>query len=81
VRVEAHVELGPVPSLFPEHDVYPASVFPGGMRNLYRIKLLGTRFLGDYEIQPDLLHLHSRLSNDWALAEEVLTKQAPAAPG
>jgi hypothetical protein len=48
VKVDAHVSFGPLSFLFREHDVYPATVIDGGMRNLYHIKLLGTHFLGDH---------------------------------
>jgi hypothetical protein len=74
VTVDAHVSFGPIPFLFPEHDVYPASVFGGGMRNIYHIKLLGTRFLGDYHVQPGNRQVDSRLTNEWALIQETLKK-------
>ena len=73
VSVDAHVRFGPVPFLFREHDRYPASVIDGGMRNLYHIKLLGTRFLGDYQVQPDRRHVASALTNAWAVTKEILT--------
>ena len=74
VQIDAHVSFGPFAFLFPEHDVYPATVIDGGMRNLYRIKLLGTRFLGDYRVQPDRRQVISTLSNDWSIANETLNK-------
>jgi hypothetical protein len=74
VTVDAHVSFGPISFLFPEHDVYPASVFDAGMRNIYHIKLLGTRFLGDYRVQPGNRQVESKLANDWALIEETLNK-------
>lgn len=74
VTVDAHVSFGPIAFLFPEHDVYPASVFDGGMRNIYHIKLLGTHFLGDYHVQPGNRQVESKLTNDWALIEETLNK-------
>ena len=74
VRVDAHVIFGPFSFLFREHDIYPATVIDGGMRNLYHIKLLGARFLGDYRVQPDRRQVQSTLTNDWAIAHEVLNK-------
>jgi hypothetical protein len=74
VRVDAHVSFGPIAFLFREHDIYPATVIDGGMRNLYHIKLLDTRFLGDYRVQPDRRQVQSTLSNAWATAHETLNK-------
>ena len=74
VTVDAQVNFGPVSFLFREHDVYPATVIDGGMRNLYRIKLLGTHFLGDYRVQADRQQVLSTLANDWAIAQETLNK-------
>ncbi len=74
VTVDAHVSFGPISFLFPEHDVYLASVFDAGMRNIYHIKLLGARFLGDYRVQPGNRQVESKLTNDWALIEETLNK-------
>ena len=34
VEVDARVSFGPVSFLFLEHDIYPATVIDGGMRNL-----------------------------------------------
>lgn len=53
-----------------------ATVYKGGMRNLYHIKLLGTRFLGKYDVQPDRRQVQSLLTNEWAAAHEVLNKSA-----
>lgn len=75
-RVDAQVSFGPISFLFREHDVYPATVYKGGMRNLYHIKLLGTRFLGKYDVQPDRRQVQSLLTNEWAAAHEVLNKSA-----
>ena len=74
VTVDAQVNFGPVSFLFREHDIYPATVIDGGMRNLYHIKLLGTHFLGDYRVQPDRQQVLSTLDNDWATAHETLNK-------
>lgn len=74
VKVDARVNFGPISFLFREHDVYPATVVEGGMRNLYHIKLLGTRFLGDYRVQPDRRQVLSTLSNEWATAHETLNR-------
>jgi hypothetical protein len=81
VHVEARVSFGPLAFLFPEYDVYPATVFDGGMRTLYRIKLLGSRILGRYEVQPGRLQVRSTLTNSWLIAREVLDRvQAPPSP-
>jgi hypothetical protein len=74
VTVDAHVTFGPISFLFREHDVYPATVYDGGMRNLYHVKLLGTRFLGTYHVQSNRREVQSSLTNSWASANEVLTK-------
>ncbi|PYQ55546.1 MAG: hypothetical protein DMF53_27875 [Acidobacteria bacterium] len=74
VKVDAHVSFGPIPFLFREHDIYPANVQDGGFRNLYHIRLLGTRFLGDYRVQPDRKQVLSTLENEWAVAHEALNK-------
>jgi hypothetical protein len=74
VQINAHVHFGPISFLFHEHDIYGATVYDGGMRNLYHIKLLGTRFLGKYQVQPDRQHVRSLLINDWASADEMLSK-------
>ncbi len=79
VWVDARVRFGPVPFLFREHDAYPAHVFDGGMRNVYHIRLLGTRFVGNYCVQPDRAHVDAVLQNGWSVAHETLTKIAPAA--
>jgi hypothetical protein len=73
VRVDAHASFGPW-AFFPEHDEFPASVFDGGMRNLHRIKLLGGRFLGRYEVQPDRIQVNATVANEWLLAHQALTK-------
>jgi len=77
VTVDAQVNFGPVSFLFREHDVYPATVIDGGMRNLYHIRLLGIHFLGDYLVQPDRQQVLSTLANDWATAHETLNKTSP----
>jgi hypothetical protein len=74
VSVDAKVNFGPISFLFREHDVYPATVIDCGMRNLYHIKLLGSRFLGDYRVQPDRRQVLSTLANDWATAHETLNR-------
>ena len=74
VTVDAQVNFGPISFLFREHDIYPATVIDGGIRNLYHIKLLGTHFLGDYRVQPDRRQVLSTLANDWATAHEALNK-------
>ena len=79
VGVDAHVSFGPFSFLFREHDVYPARVFDCGMLNIYHIKLLGTRFIGKYEVQSDRTQVDSTLVNGWASAHEILTKAAAAA--
>lgn len=79
VWVDARVRFGPVPFLFREHDAYPAHVFDGGMRNVYHIRLLGTRFVGNYHVRPDRTHVDAVLQNGWSVAHETLTKIAPAA--
>lgn len=79
VTVDARVNFGPVSFLFRERDIYPATVIDGGMRNLYHIKLLGTRFLGNYRVQSDRRQVRSTLANDWAIAHETLDKSATPA--
>ncbi|MGH9763588.1 MAG: DUF5995 family protein, partial [Blastocatellia bacterium] len=74
VGVDAQVQFGPISFLFKEHDVYPATVVDGGMRNLYEIRLLGTRFMGNYEVQPSRTEVHSTLLNDWSSSTESLFK-------
>jgi len=71
---EAHVSFGPISFLFREHDIYPATVIDGGMRNVYHIRLLGTRFLGDYRVQPGRQQVRSTLTNEWATDSETLNK-------
>lgn len=74
VQVEADVTFGPIPFLFREKDNYSATVSDGGFRNLYRIKLLGSKFEGKYTVAPDRLRVESSLVNEWATANEVLSK-------
>jgi uncharacterized protein DUF5995 len=78
VRVDAHVNFGPLAFLFREHDVYPATVVEDGTRNIYKTKLLGTRLLGQYDVQPDRRQVRSSLTNGSAVAHEVLNKVADA---
>jgi hypothetical protein len=74
VVVDADVHFGPIPFLFRERDHYTALVSDEGMKNVYRIVLLGARFEGDYTVSADRRQVTSRLVNDWATANEVLTK-------
>jgi hypothetical protein len=74
VVVDAKVRFGPIPFLFRESDHYTAVVSDGGMKNVYRIALLGAGFEGDYTVSPDRRQVTSRLVNEWATANEVLTK-------
>lgn len=80
VGVDAQVTFGPIPSLFEEHDAYTATVSDGGFRNLYNIKLLGSRFEGRYVVSPDRARVDSSLVNEWATANEVLLKDPDPAP-
>lgn len=80
VHVDAHVTFGPIPFLFREHDTYTATVSDGGFRNLYNIRLLGSRFEGRYVVAPDRLRVESSLVNEWATANEVLIKDSPPGP-
>lgn len=81
VTVDARVCFGPLPFLFRETDHYTAVVSDEGLKNLYRIVLLGARFEGDYTVSPDRRQVTSRLINEWATAEEVLTKAEGHAEG
>ena len=76
VTVDAQVHFGPIPFLFRETDHYRAVVSEEGMKNLYRIVRLGARFEGDYTVSPDRRQVTSRLINEWATAEKLLTKAA-----
>lgn len=75
VTVDAHVRFGPIPFLFKEHDVYPATIYDGGMRAVYFIKLLATQFLGNYTVAQDRKQVHSVLTSSFAVADETLNKE------
>ncbi|MEE8586675.1 MAG: hypothetical protein V3T83_17680 [Acidobacteriota bacterium] len=66
--------FGPIRFLFREHDIYPATIYDGGMRALYYIKLLGTDFIGKYQVREDRNQVHSVLENEWAIVDETLNR-------
>ncbi len=75
VTVDAKVRFGLLSFLFNEHDVYPAVIYDKGLKALFHIDLLGTKFMGNYTVNEDDKQLLKIIENDWVRAEEILNKE------
>jgi hypothetical protein len=74
VFVETKQRFGPLPFLLNFRTRYPATVEGDGHHTRYEIPLLATTWSGDYQVAIDEHHIDSRVSCDWAIAEEHIEK-------
>src|SRR5919201_1242463 len=74
VHVVANERFGPIPFLFRDHKEHSAKIEDGGMRAVYDLPLLGTRWVATYRVRPDREHIDSTLVCGWAEAHETIHK-------
>lgn len=79
VTVNGHERLGPVPGLLTRTFTYSAEIRDEGMAATYRMPLLGTDWIADYQVAADRQSLFAELLCDWGRAtEETRRVGAPA---
>jgi hypothetical protein len=74
VTVVSRERFGPVPFLFRSRKAHPAEVHDGGARATYYMPLLGTDWVGRYEVRADRNHIESVLTCPWGEATEVIDR-------
>ena len=74
VTVVSRERFGPIPHLFVVEKAHPAEVEDGGRRAVYYMPLLGTDWVGTYEVTDGGDRIESVLSCDWAEGTEVIER-------
>jgi hypothetical protein len=74
VTVVSYERFGPVPFLFGDHKNHPAEIHDPGTSSTYYMPLLGTGWMGDYQIADDKNHVKARLVSPWAYSEEIISR-------
>lgn len=74
VTVDSRERFGPVPFLFSREKAHPAEVVEGGERAIYYMPLLGTDWVGRYQVSEDGRRIESELTCPWATATEVIDR-------
>ncbi|MFD7320311.1 hypothetical protein ACFV9D_04345 [Streptomyces sp. NPDC059875] len=70
VTVRAKERLGPVPGLLTRAFTYSAEIRDEGMAATYRMPLLGTPWIANYQVATDRQSLLAELVCDWGTATE-----------
>lgn len=64
VQVQSQERFGPIPYLFKTTKKHPAEILDGGMRSVYDMPLLGTRWIARYTVRADRQHIDSLMACD-----------------
>jgi hypothetical protein len=76
VTVVSYERFGPIPFLFGDHKNHPAEIHDSGTSSTYYMPLLGTAWMGHYQIADDKNHVNARLVCPWAYSEEIISRVA-----
>ena len=74
VTVASKERFGPLPFLLTRTKVHPAEVMDGGTKATYYMPLLGTDWIGHYQVRPDHNHIESVLECRWGKAREIIDR-------
>ena len=74
VTVDSKERFGPVPKVFTRRKAHPAEVVDEGRRAIYYMPLLGTDWIGRYEVSADGDRIESVLTCDWGRGIEVIER-------
>lgn len=74
VTVVSWERFGPIPGLFENRKNHPAEIHSGGMSSTYYMPLLGTAWIGQYQISSDRDHVNARLNASWGYSEEIISR-------
>lgn len=74
VTVDSRERFGPIPFLFTTVKAHPAEVVDGGQRAIYYMPLLGTDWIGRYQVSDSGDRIESVLSCEWAEGTEVIER-------
>lgn len=72
VTVDSRERFGPIPHLFRSSKAHPAEILDGGTRAVYYMPLLGTEWIGRYEVLLDGDRIDATLTCEWAEASELI---------
>ena len=72
VTVDARERFGPIPFLLSSRKAHPADILDDGLRAVYYMPLLGTDWVGNYDVRQDGTRIEATLSCDWARASEII---------
>lgn len=74
VTVRSAERFGPVPGVLSTDKRYPAEISADGTHATYRMPLLGTDWVGEYDVRADRDHVEADLTCEWATATEVIER-------
>jgi hypothetical protein len=74
VTVDSRERFGPIPHLFTVEKAHPAEVTEGGTRSTYYMPLLGTDWVGDYQVTRGGDRIESVLTCAWGRGTEVIDR-------
>lgn len=72
VTVDARERFGPIPLLISSRKAHPAEIHPDGRGAIYYMPLLGTDWIGTYDVQEQQTRIEATLTCEWAEATEVI---------
>jgi hypothetical protein len=76
VAVDARERFGPIPFLFRNHKQHPAEINGDGLGSTYYFPLLGSSWVGRYNVDQERRHIDGHLTCDWGEALESMDKLA-----
>lgn len=74
VTVDSRERFGPFPFLLTTEKAHPAEVVDDGQRAIYYMPLLGTDWIGRYQVSDSGDRIESVLSCEWAEGTEVIER-------
>jgi hypothetical protein len=75
VRIWIHERFGPVPFLFWNFKHVSAAIGGSGLRATYWMPMLGTHWLGDYEVAADRNHVMATYQSSWGVVTETVQRR------
>lgn len=72
VTVDARERFGPIPFLLSSRKAHPAEIDSDGRGATYYMPLLGTDWIGTYDVREDGTRIDATLACEWAEAAEII---------
>lgn len=72
VTVDARERFGPIPFILSSKKAHPAEIDADGQGATYYMPLLGTNWVGTYNVKAEGTQIDATLACDWAEAVEVI---------